>query len=515
MRRKPAPSPQVLSRLFEEAAEAWRQQDYPRTIELLERANRAAPTQIGILLDLARAYGLRYQFQKAEERFERAIRLAPGRAEILAEAGRRSLEFGHDEMATRYFDRACGEKVVPLNCRLSLAELSERHSRLDVASELIAAAAKAEPGDPRVRVAEARLAKLQGRVAEAEPLLREALSSPAGEEPLRIRAWYELAAVYDRLGRYDDAMTALLEAKAIQRRHAAPFAAQLQVAQVRVREVGATITAFVLDRWRASASELGTPYRLALLGGHPRSGTTLLEQILDAHPDVLAAEETQVFHDEAYLPLTRGFPQTASILSVLDSASPTLLRHSREDYFRFTELFLRESLNGRLLVDKNPALTVLIPALARIFPETRFLVALRDPRDVCLSCFMQPLGLNPVSSAYLSLEGTVKQYASVMGLWVELRPRLEGRWIEVRYEDLTTDLPGVGRRVLEFLGLTWNEAVLKFHEHARTKQLKSPSYAEVVKPMYKSAVGRWRNYAKYFEPHLAGLDAICKAFGYD
>lgn len=504
-----------MSRLFEEAAEAWRRQDYSRTIDLLERASRAAPANIGIRLDLARALGLRYRFSEAEEHFERAIRLAPGRAEILAEAGRRSLEFGHDEMATGYFERACREQSVPLSARLSLAELRERHSRLDAAAEQIAQAAVAAPDDPRVRVAQARLAKLQGRVAEAEPLLREALASAAGEEPLRIRAWYELGAVYDRLGRYEEAMTALLEAKAIQRSHAAPFAAQLQITQARVRELGETISAGVLERWRTNASEPGPAYRLALLGGHPRSGTTLLEQMLDAHPDVLAAEETQVFHDEAYLPLTRQFPQNASILSVLDSASPALLRKSRQDYFRCTELFLHQAINGRMLVDKNPALTVLVPALARIFPETRFLMALRDPRDVCLSCFMQPLGLNAVSSAYLSMEGTVAQYASVMGLWRELRSRLEGRWLEVRYEELTSDLGATGRRVLEFLGLDWDEKVLDFHEHARTKQLKSPSYAEVVKPVYQSAVGRWRQYAKYLEPHLAGLRSLLKEFQYD
>ena len=206
---------------------------------------------------------------------------------------------------------------------------------------------------------------------------------------------------------------------------------------------------------------------------------------------------------------------SASVLEVLDSAPPSLLRSSRENYFRFTELFIGKEIGDRLLIDKNPALNVLIPAVVRIFPETRFLIALRDPRDVCLSCFMQPLALNPVSSAYLSLEGTVNQYRSVMGFWRSILPKLPNPWIEVRYEDLVNDLEKESRRVLEFLALSWNPAVLSFYEHARKKPVRSPSYLDVVSPVYKRAVGRWRNYQAYLEPYLEKLDPFLKLLGYE
>jgi len=153
--------------------------------------------------------------------------------------------------------------------------------------------------------------------------------------------------------------------------------------------------------------------------------------------------------------------------------------------------------------------------VARIFPEARFLVAIRDPRDVCLSCFMQPLALNPVSSAYLSLAGTVTQYASVMGFWRTILPRLRNAWVEVRYEDVVADLEASSRRALAFLDVGWNEEVLRFHEHARSKPLRSPSYAEVTKPVFKGAVGRWRNYAKYLEPCMEQLIPFLRAYGYD
>ena len=255
--------------------------------------------------------------------------------------------------------------------------------------------------------------------------------------------------------------------------------------------------------------------RLALLCGHPRSGTTLLEQVLDAHPDIVTQEETHILHDEAYLPLSRGFAPDAPVLEVLESAPASALQESRENYFRYTALFLGHAIGDKLLIDKNPALNVLIPAVVRIFPEVRFLVAIRDPRDVCLSCFMQPLSLNPVSSAYLTLGGTVTQYASVMGFWQAMRPRLRNEWLEVRYEELVEHLEAASRRTLAFLDVVWEAEVLRFHEHARTKLLRSPSYAEVTKPVFQSAVGRWRAYQKHLEPWMAGLEPFVKAYGYE
>jgi hypothetical protein len=203
------------------------------------------------------------------------------------------------------------------------------------------------------------------------------------------------------------------------------------------------------------------------------------------------------------------------VLQVLEAAAPSQLRQSRDNYFRFTEMFLGKRLGNKLLIDKNPALNVLIPAVVRIFPEAKFLVALRDPRDVCLSCFMQLLPLNPVSSAYLTLEGTVTQYASVMGFWRAMLPRMRNPSLEVRYEELVDDLPTAARRVLDFLGVGWDASVLQYHDHARSKQVRSPSYADVAKPLFKSAIGRWRNYEKFLEPFQERLAPFIKAYGYE
>lgn len=514
MKRHRLVSQSSLSRIFHEAAEAWKRQDYELTIEALERAARLDPANVRIQLDLGRAHGLRYNYSAAERCFEKAVRMASNRAQVMAEAGRRCQEFDNFEMAARYFGLAAQQDGASCGVFVSLAELSERHARLDQAEQWVERALAADGEDASARLARARLCRLRGKPEEAEPDLRSLLTKSGIEPSVRVRLWYELAAGLDGQARYDDAMTAVLEAKTLLRPAAVAHQATLRGIQDRIREMENTISTEILKRWYDLQGTLAPTRRLAVLCGHPRSGTTLLEQVLDAHHDIVSAEETHIFHDEAYLPLSRGFSPGTSVLAMLEAAPVSALRQARENYFQFTVAFLGEPMGDKLLVDKNPALNVLIPALARIFPEVRLLVAIRDPRDVCLSCFMQPLALNPVSSAYLSLETTVVQYASVMGFWSAMRSRLSSVWREIRYEDVVADLEGTSRGMFSFLEVGWDEQVMRYREHARNKRLRSPSYAEVTKPVYRSAAGRWRNYQKYLEPHCEKLAPVLSAYGY-
>jgi hypothetical protein len=101
-----------------------------------------------------------------------------------------------------------------------------------------------------------------------------------------------------------------------------------------------------------------------------------------------------------------------------------------------------------------------------------------------------------------------------MGFWRTLLPRLRNPFLEVRYEELVDDLEGTSRKVLEFLGIAWDDRVMRFDEHARAKLLRSPSYAEVSKPVSRRAVGRWQNYRRHIEPYVARLEPMMQALGY-
>ena len=214
------------------------------------------------------------------------------------------------------------------------------------------------------------------------------------------------------------------------------------------------------------------------------------------------------------MPIIRKFSASTPLLSILDSVPSSVREMARTAYWQQTEAIFEEPIGERMLIDKNPGMMIMMPIVNWAFPEMKTLVALRDPRDVVLSCFMQSVSLTSISVNWLSLEHAAAYYARVMQTWLTVRPLTEGTWIEFRYEDVVADLEREARRILEFLGLPWDDKVLKFYEHAREKIVRSPTYRDVTQPVYHKSIGRWKNYAKHFEPALKILEPYVREFGY-
>jgi tetratricopeptide (TPR) repeat protein len=481
----------------------------------MTRASKLAPANINILLDIGNLLVRRYQLKDAEIFFDRAVKLSPNKSATLTEAGIRCRDASSFELACHYLEQARQMPNATAESLSALGWVYERLRKIDAAKDAAARAIRLSPTNPAAILIQSRLDFVSGNYSEAENRLKQLTNTTSVDEQSRIRAWYDLATILDRQGRFDEAMEAFLAAKAIVRRKAGRAADELKITRDRLKLLVESLTPDILKRWRDTHTELQPSMSLALLGGHPRSGTTLLEQVIDSHPEAISAEETDVFHDDAFLPLVRHLPANAAILHELEQMPISSIRQARLNYVSRMEIFLGKPIGSKLLVDKNPSLTLTVPHLVRLFPEIKFLVALRDPRDVCMSCFMQPVTLNQVSYAWLSIEGTIEEYISLMGSWRTTAPKLSNEWLEVRYEDMVDNLEPVARKTLNFLQLSWDEKVLGFDAHARQKAVRSPTYSDVTKKVFKTAVGRWRNYQKYFEPHLEKLEPLAKALGYE
>ncbi|HUD82874.1 MAG TPA: sulfotransferase, partial [Candidatus Saccharimonadales bacterium] len=170
---------------------------------------------------------------------------------------------------------------------------------------------------------------------------------------------------------------------------------------------------------------------------------------------------------------------------------------------------------AEVLIDKNPAATGSLPLWLRMFPDSKVIIALRDPRDVVISCFFQNLALTPMNVNCLGLDRVVQQYADLMDVWLRLRELGGFDWIETRYEDIVAGADIEGRRVTEFLGLTWHPAQANCHEATRARFIFSPTYNEVAKPVHNRAVGRWKHYAAALEPFHPKFSGYLTAFGYE
>ena len=164
-----------------------------------------------------------------------------------------------------------------------------------------------------------------------------------------------------------------------------------------------------------------------MLTSHPRSGTTLVEQVLDSHDELKSADEFDVFTQWIHRP---DRPQvsllTCRSLTILDNVPPAVRQQARATYWQQTEAIFDEPIGERMLLDKNPGMMILLPVVNWAFPEMKMLIALRDPRDVVLSCFMQKVPLTPISSNWLTLADAAEYYARVMQTWLAVRQLTPG-----------------------------------------------------------------------------------------
>jgi hypothetical protein len=280
-----------------------------------------------------------------------------------------------------------------------------------------------------------------------------------------------------------------------------------------VENVMSGITAAHFERWQQQAAAL-PPHRVALLTGPPRSGTTLLEQVLGSHPQIVSSDEQVAFPKFIYPAMLDKTDKQPLRTADLDAIPLDRIAAQRDRYLRYLADALGQTIGDRLHIDKNPSIIMLIPGMLRLWPECRLLIAIRDPRDVIVSCFMRYLPLNTVSAQFLTIEGTARRYVRDIEAWLRLRSVLPAQWLEVRYEDTVENLGQEARRSLEFLGLDWNDSVLDYRAQLANRQVNSPTYEDVAKPIYRSSLGRWQNYEKHLGPVLDQLAPFVAEFGY-
>lgn len=474
------------------------------------------------LMEVARRLIGHYDHAAALELLEAAARLggqAPGLLARVALLLLRENAFAEAaEFAERTLKKSAAGSPEGVDARLLLAECRERQGRLDETLELTREVLAERPHSIPAHRLRATVLRRRGQIEEALAALRSLTERGGPAHWETCRAWFELGHARDAAGDYPGAWLAWHTA----RKHYPPdadwklFRAQANHVWRQVRETHDFATPEHFRRWTGAAESARSPRRLAILTGHPRSGTTLLEQALDAHGGIVSAEETTVFTSAVYRPVFQHGPPSLSPAARLDALTAPELLHWRNEYLGLTRLALREEPGERLILDKNPDLLQLLPAVARIFPEAKIIVMLRDPRDLLVSMFAQALPPNHTAWSYRTVETAAKMIALRLGLWLRLRDMLPPEMFhETRYEDCVRDFPaGVGG-VLDFLGLPPDERSLRPETHSRARPVISPTYAAVEQPVHTRAAGRWRRYEPGLRPALEILRPAAEALGYE
>lgn len=449
-------------------------------LEFLHRAAALRPVDAVILGNISHALRLQGENQAALESFHRALRLAPDNVDLIASCAAFLEKAGKADEARALLDR--GLQLAPdhVQSNLVAAQLDRRAQRLQQAAE-----------------------RLEGLLV---PTL--ALGQHADIE-------LELGQIYDQMGDAARAFPRMVEGNrkkamvALGRDGVASLAYLERL--VRIRHLATSALAGALhvqiESCNTTMEQTAAP---AFLIGFPRSGTTLMEQILDSHPRVQSMEEKP----PVSLMVSRALDMLDEQCCTLAELDERQLTELRQLYWTEAERYVRVQ-SGHLLIDKMPLNTIGVPVIARVFPNAKFIVAIRHPCDVSLSCLMQNFAVNAGMTHFFTMDDTVHLYAQVMGAWLHYVQLLPLQYHPIRYEDLIENVPRESRKLLDFLGLPWDDAVLSHTEHARQRgAINTPSYHQVVQPVYQRSKYRWMKYEHHLTEVLPVLQPFIEQFGY-
>lgn len=431
------------------------------------------PNDVGARLNLAAAYMEEHDIQAAIAILREGLAIQPGNLGLLVQ----------------------------------LASALEFANQLDEASAIVEQAESIQPGVGRITLLSGLIRRRQRDYDGAADRIQLAMDQGLSE-PETVEALNQLGLSLDGAGRAAEAFAAFEQCN---RNMSHLIGPKNTDGSAFLREVSTIGDFFTRDKFAALGEKFATGdnYQPVFFVSFPRSGTTLMEQVLKAHPKLITTEEISplaaVVHE---IRASAGaYPRGLDMLSAEDL---TRLRQ----YFRdFCQDKFGQT-DEEQVVDKLPLNIVHLGLAKLLFPAARIVVAVRDPRDACLSCFMQKFKINSAMANFLDLQSTGLTYQAVMDLWLHYRTVLGDSWLEYRYEDLVDDFDKTVRQVLDFTGAGWHENVADYRQAAEQRVISTPSYRDVTSAINKSAVDRWRRYEKELAPILPLLEPFVETFEY-
>jgi len=481
--------------------------DLPSAHEVLTRARSLAPRDAWICTALAKCSYDLGDFEAARRALEGWRQMEGLTPACLAEIAYLLTLMGQSSSAEPAIDWL--QSLAPLGRpALTQANVLERLNRLAEARSALQRArfgSSLSGSDPDLLLAEAVLAQRESHHAHARDLINQALKDHQNFA-LRHNLLFPLAVSLDALGDHAGAFAAMSEAHRSQAAYlesALGKSASSASPTLMLTESG--VAPGEADTWidESAPPVAGSP---VFVVGFPRSGTTLLEIALDAHPALRSMDE-QPF-------LARVIDHMRSLgleyprdLQKLDPAQLALLR---SEYWRRVAGQVQLT-RGQRLIDKNPLNMLRLPLIRRLFPHAHTVLVLRHPCDVLMSCYIQHFRAPDLALLCRDLPSLAASYRRSFDYWYQQAPRLKAATFELRYETLIGDMERQLRELVHFLGLPWDSALLSPASQAKTRgYISTPSYTQVIQPVSSRAIGRWKNYSvqlrevmPILEPYLA------------
>jgi len=445
----------------------------------LSKASKLAPSNSAIRCDLGQAYLGAGRHDDALRCFQTVLTAQPDNVAALAGAGDALSILGRPVEARQAFERLLAHDASNAMAHFGMGNVL---AQLNKPIEARASFERAVKLAPKRATYHRALTEIE-RFVEGDPRLAalEALAREDQPDDQKVEMHFALAKAYDDLRRWEAGAEHLHKGNALRRKRVSYDEAETGEF---FHAVSAAFTPESMKR------ETGYPSTVPIfVVGMPRSGTTLIEQILASDPNVFGAGELTLVQD-----LIAGDGAGKHYPSGVAELSNSTLRRFGRDYVKRIQALAPDA---RHIIDKLPANFLHIGLIRLALPKAKIIHVRRDPMDTCFSCYSK-LFLNGLNYTYdlAELGRYYRMYETLMAHWRAVLP--EGAVLEVQYETLIGDFANEARRIVEYCGLEWSDRFLAFHQTERA--VRTHSQSQVRQPLFASSIGRWKPYEKWLQP---------------
>ena len=475
--------------------------EYKKSINYFQNAIKIKPNYAQAYNNFGSALKELKEYKKSATLFEKAIQIEPNLVDSYINLGIIFKELGDFSKAIFYFQETI--KIHPTNIKAH-QNLMESYEKTNQDKELQKAILNAKnliKENSIIKLYESIILYNSNKFTEAKESLKK-ISFDTEDIRNESRRVITLAHCYDRIGdskkafkNFSKANNLFLNLRTVN------FFDKNRYLQ-RIDKRKAFFEKSIIKKWKTIKLLNARPNPVFLIG-FPRSGTTLLDSILNSHPSIEVIEEKPMVSKliESLSKLPGGGLQD------LEKIDEIQIKKLKKIYFDSLDMQINNKKNSKIYIDKFPLNIIYIGEIFRIFPNAKFIISVRHPYDCVLSCFMQNFELNDAMANFLTIKDSAKLYDSVMSLWMQYLSIFEIKYHNVKYENLIQKFNPTVKSILNFLELPWDDSVLKYSKTAKQKKnIATPSYKQVIKPIYPHASGRWKRY----ENEMSNVNLILK-----
>ena len=481
-----------------------------KSIEFLNNALTLAPSDAEVHLDSAKLVYEMGNISEHNKLINRALQLDRGNYELNLYLANHVAQTGNLPKALEYANVAMAHDKNDIAPYETLAAIHEGMANTDETQELVDTVKRKFQKKKHLYI-EARLLMKKKKFREATAFIKKYVENNKLSKINYGQIMIDLAYCLDKVGDYKMAYEAVIEGKknkleAQNKKHKGG----------NVRAIIANYTEYFskADKFELGPNNFEKEVKEPIfIVGFPRSGTTLVEQIIYCANGLFTIDETPFINNICSKKAYNNQPQGAFLSPeeiIKLSKSDIDIKANRELYSRNIFDLFGDIVNGKRIIDKMPANTTMIPVIKAAFPNAKIISVIRDPRDTMVSCLFQ----NFLKEDFHNFDEATKLYQEVMNLYSHYRRVFKGDILEIRYEDILDDFENKAKKIYDFVDEKWTDDALKFHKKEREIANRTPNRYVINEPIYKTSVSKWKNYESELKPYLPRLEKYIKEYDY-